>query len=300
MKIGKISTLVLVMVLWGNPLWAQSVQSLSREVDNLREDIQVLQRQTYREKAQNDIPTATTSSVQQQLSQFDEKMRDIVGRMDELEYKFKQVDERFKMLNQDIDVRFNLLEGKPINSSGVGISAPAKRYDAPVAKGAPKSIAGESITGEDLAPLPQVDKPVAAPVASIAPQAKLGVNETYQAGMDAFNAKDYTKAEQNFSIILKDYPKDKLAGNAQYWIGEVYYNREDYAKAAVAFGKSYKNYKTGNKGPESLYKLGMSMQKLNKNAEACAAYKSFPAEFPKADAAMKEKVKKVSVAAACK
>ena len=93
---------------------------------------------------------------------------------------------------------------------------------------------------------------------------------------------------------------DKLASNAQYWLGEISYNLGDYKKAAVAFGKGYKNYKSGNKGADSLYKLGVSMQQLGKNAEACAAYKSLPTEFPKADKELLAKSKKALTTLKCK
>ena len=120
----KISALALIVAAWGMPVQAQTVQSLSREVDEMREELQILQRKIYRETSSNDIPTATSSSVQVRLSQFEEQVRDLVGRMDEFDYKLKQIDERFKVMNQDIDVRFKMLEGKPINNTGLGTSAP--------------------------------------------------------------------------------------------------------------------------------------------------------------------------------
>ena len=107
----KISALALIVAAWGMPVQAQTVQSLSREVDEMREELQILQRKIYRETTSNDIPTATSSSVQVRLSQFEEQVRDLVGRMDEFDYKLKQIDERFKVMNQDIDVRFKMLEG---------------------------------------------------------------------------------------------------------------------------------------------------------------------------------------------
>ena len=293
----KISALALIVAAWGMPVQAQTVQSLSREVDEMREELQILQRKIYRETSSNDIPTATSSSVQVRLSQFEEQVRDLVGRMDEFDYKLKQIDERFKVMNQDIDVRFKMLEGKPINNTGLGTSAPtAKKYDAPVAKGAPKAIAGESVSGEELAPLVLPKKTEAAkPTVS-----KQGVKEIYQQGLDNFNASKYGEAEKKFNQVLKDYPKDALAGNAQYWLGEVFYARAEDPKAAVAFGKAYKNYKDGNKGADSIYKLGMTMQKMNKNAEACAAYKSLPTEFPKAEKAVKDKAAAATKKLKCK
>ncbi len=287
------SLAIISMVLSVPDVSAQTVKSLSREVEDLREDLAVLQRQIYREKNDSDFSGQASGNVQQRLSQLEEDVRKVSGRMDELEYQFKKVDERFKLMNQDIDVRFKLLEGKPVKGSGIGTNAKSKRYDAPVAQNAPKSVAGEAVTGEELAPLalPEKKKPDAK---------KRSVKEVYQSGLDAFNAKKYNEAEKDFNLILKDYPKDKLAGNAQYWLGEVYFSREEFAKAAVAFGKGYKNYKDGNKGADSMYKLGVSMQKLDKKAEACTAYLALPSEFPKAEKSLLDKAKKAATALKCK
>ena len=273
---------------------AQSVEALQREVETLREDVEVLQRQMYRDKNDFSAP-ATSGNVQQRLSQLEETVRQVSGRMDELEYQLKKVDERFELMNNDIDVRFKLLEGKPIKGTGAGTAAKTKRYEAPKAQNAPKAVVGEAVTGEDLAPLemPKKETPKA--------ESKTrSVQEIYQEGLDAFNAKKHDAAEDDFELILKDYPKDKLAGNAQYWLGEVYFSRNDFAKAAVAFGKGYKNYKDGNKGADSMYKLGVAMQRLGKNAEACAAYQSLPSEFPKAEKALLDKAKKAAQTLKCK
>ena len=294
MKLWSAGLVAAVVLVGSMDVKAQTVKSLSRDVEALREDLEVLQRQAYRQQNSGNVAGASSDNVQQRLSQLEETVRQVSGRMDELEHKFKQVDERFKLLNQDIDVRFKLLEGKPIKGNGIGTESKGKRYEAPTAKNAPKSVVGEAVTGEDLAQieLPKKEK--------AKEEEKRSAQEIYQSGMDAFNAKKYDAAEQDFNLILKDYPKDKLAGNAQYWLGEVYFSREEFAKAAVAFGKGYKNYKDGNKGADSMYKLGVAMQKLDKKAEACAAYQSLPSEFPKAEKALLDKAKKAAQTLKCK
>ena len=72
----KISALALIVAAWGMPVQAQTVQSLSREVDEMREELQILQRKIYRETSSNDIPTATCSSGQVRISQVEDQGRD--------------------------------------------------------------------------------------------------------------------------------------------------------------------------------------------------------------------------------
>lgn len=264
---------------------AQSVSSLSREVAELREDIQVLQRQSYRDK-DGGITPASAQDVAVKMGEFDETLRAAVGHMDELEFKLKELQKRVEVINKDIDIRLKMLEGKPIASDGLGAAnnVPSVKYDAPVAKDAPKSIVGGAITkGDDL---PAVKTKSA--------------EEIYQEGLNALNGGQTEEAIVKFTTVLSKFPKHKLAGNAQYWMGEAYYAKKDYAKAAVAFAKGFEQYKNGTKGADNLLKLGMSMEQLNKKDEACAAYTSLPKEFPKAEKTIKDKAAKAASKLKCK
>ena len=256
------------------------------DVDELREDVKILQRQVYR--SQTEAPAGKSSDVMVRMSDFEEQLRQMNGKIEEVNYKIKQLNDRMDMINKDIDVRFKMIEGKPLNG-GAGTQAKSKKFDAPVANNAPKSLVGDSIKGGDLAP---VDAPKAAQ--------EQDVNTVYQQGLEAYNAGQYDKAEASFSDVLKHFSQDKLAANAQYWLGEVYYSQKNYAKAAVAFGKGYEKYKDGAKGAESLYKLGMAMNQLGKKEEACAALTNVKKEFPKADKTLLDKAKNEATKLKCK
>ena len=219
-------------------------ETFEEELAQLREDVTFLQRQVYQNNNADVNSLTSSKNVSVQIGQFDELLRQVIGKTDELEFKIKKLNERLDVMNKDIDVRFKMLEGKPVSSSG-SLELPAKnKFAAPVAKDAPKSIVGDSIKGDDLKPLKSAD-----------------VKSIYQEGLEALKAGNDKLAEEKFNTILGKFPEDKLAGNAQYWLGEVYYGRKDFTKAAVAFAKGYEKYK-GPKGPDSLLKLGMSMREL--------------------------------------
>ncbi|MBR1605592.1 MAG: tol-pal system protein YbgF [Alphaproteobacteria bacterium] len=256
------------LCVWGSTAEAQSLSSLQSEISALREDVLSLQRQNYRENAEN---PQKSSDVQVRLGQLEEQMRTLNGKVEELEYKIKTFDDKVAMINKDIDTRFNLLEGKAVSDNGPSLETTPK-FNAPKANDAPKSVTGDAVKGEVLEPIGSKE-----------------IAEIYQNGLNALKANNYQTAEQNFSKILNQNPNDKLAGNAQYWLGEVYYAQKDYAKSAVAFAKGYQNYKNGAKGADSLFKLGMSMKSLKKNADACAAFGGVKAEFPNASADLLKK-----------
>ena len=88
------------------------------------------------------------------------------------------------------------------------------------------------------------------------------------------------------------FPKDELAGNAQYWLGESFFARSMFSQAAVAFAEGFKNYRSSQKAPDNLFKLGVTMAKLNKKEEACIAFKNFAKEYPKVSDSMKKRLEK--------
>jgi tol-pal system protein YbgF len=104
----------------------------------------------------------------------------------------------------------------------------------------------------------------------------------YQQGYSALLQKDYAAAEGAFRHLLETYPSDPLAGDAQYWIGETYYVRGQYKNAADAFLNGYKKYKSGQKAPDSLLKLGMSLAELGQKDAACSTFDELKTKFPQA------------------
>jgi len=102
----------------------------------------------------------------------------------------------------------------------------------------------------------------------------------YQQGYGALLQKDYAGAEVAFSQLVDAYPSDPLAPNAQYWLGETYYVRGQYKNAADAFLKGYKKYKSGDKGPDTLLKLGMSLAELGQKDAACSTLDELKAKYP--------------------
>ena len=254
---------------------AVSNNALQRQIDQIKEDLQVLQRKQARDSAENNDVV--------QLSQMDENLRQTVGRMDMIEHQLKTLEDKINMINKDIDVRLKMIEGKPIEGGAMSTQEVAKKFDAPVAVGAPSSVVGASVSKGKKLPDVQTKSP----------------EEVYQEGLDAITAGKNEEATDKFTAFLTKFPEHKLAGNAQYWLGESYYGRKDYAKAAVAFAKGYEKYKDGNKGADNILKLGMAMQMLGKKDEACTAFVNLEKEFPKAPQNLKDRAKEKAEELAC-
>ena len=74
----------------------------------------------YRE--QSNVPAGKSSDILVRMSDFEEQMRNMNGKIEELEYKIKTLNDRLDMVNKDVDVRIKMIEGKPING-GAGTKA---------------------------------------------------------------------------------------------------------------------------------------------------------------------------------
>ncbi len=104
----------------------------------------------------------------------------------------------------------------------------------------------------------------------------------YERSNESLLRRQFAEAEAGFSTFLQKYPEHSLSGSAQYWLGETYYAQNDYKSAAANFLQGYKKYPTSRRAPDSLLKLGISLNRLGQGEQACAAFAAVSAEYPKA------------------
>jgi tol-pal system protein YbgF len=118
---------------------------------------------------------------------------------------------------------------------------------------------------------------------ALAPEAGAESPESlYERSNESLLRRQFGDAEAGFSIFLQKYPDHSLAGSAQYWLGETFYAQGDFKRAASSFLQGYKKYPKSRRAPDSLLKLGISLNRLGQAEQACAAYAAVSAEYPKA------------------
>ena len=106
-------------------------------------------------------------------------------------------------------------------------------------------------------------------------------------------------AGQAFAEFLAAHPDHPLASNAQYWLGESYYVQKNYDSAAKAFLEGYRRFGDGQKAPDSLLKLGASLNAMDEKEEACVVLRELATRFPKARSPIKRKAAAVRRRAGC-
>ena len=104
--------------------------------------------------------------------------------------------------------------------------------------------------------------------------------ERYKYAYSLLITTQWTKAETAFQEFLDQHGDDKLAGNAQYWLGETFYARQNLHEATRAFLVGIQRYPNSMKAPDTMLKLGISLAKLGKSEDSCAAFLEMQNKFP--------------------
>ena len=143
--------------------------------------------------------------------------------------------------------------------------------------------------GQVLVPPGGEDQPVEQGSGSVDPDAIETVSlapespeALYERSNESLLRRQFGDAEAGFSSFVGKYPEHSLAGSAQYWLGETYYVQGDFRQAAQNFLQGYKGYPKSRRAPDSLLKLGISLNKLGQTQQACAAFGALGGEFPNA------------------
>jgi tol-pal system protein YbgF len=241
----------------------------------------------------------------QRIDALQDQMRQMTGRIEELNNEVTQLKAQLDRQASDNDVRFQQLQGgggglntapPPPSQSGPGpgsanVELPPQAKP-PLGAGAdpsqPPSRSGN--LGSLAGGRPQPEEPPQQQAAAGGGLPAGNAQDQYNYAMGLLTQANYPAAEQAMRAFVQKYPKDPLAGNAQYWLGETFYVRKDYGNAATAFAQGYEKYPKGPKAADDLLKLGMSLTALNQKADACKSYARLAHDFPSPPQTIKERL----------
>ncbi|HWK46080.1 MAG TPA: tol-pal system protein YbgF [Stellaceae bacterium] len=291
----------------------QNVRSLQDRVDRMERDLNQVQRQVYRGgaaapggavPAQGDNTAALNAEIR--MDQLENQMRQLTGKLEEVQYGIDQLKSRMDKQQADDEVRFGQLEhpdnpappakgGKP----PVGAAAPGP---APSTSAAPSSAASpgagnpqvSASASGTLGTMPVGPAGAAPPAPSAPASAPAGLSngsaqDQYNYAFTLLRQSDYAGAEQALKAFLQKHPTDALAGNAQYWLGESYFARKDFQSAAAAFAEGYQKYPQSAKSSDNLLKLGISLGNVGRKQDACFSFARLERDFPNMNSTMKDR-----------
>lgn len=267
------------------------------------------------------------------LDRLEGENRRLTGRVEELQFQLRRVEDQLKRFQTDADTRFRDLEGgrggaprppvQPVQP--VAPAPPAKRSDAfdPAAganaPGAPRPLGSGGVATPPGMPLPggalppggrplqdgdvgaPLDvtgrRPVQPPV-DPAPQAN-SPQASFAYAKSLVDRGDYEQAEGEFRTFLKSYPRDRRVSEATFWLGESYLRRTRYREAAEHFLTVTSKYSAAPRAPEAMLKLGISLRGLGANQEACGTFDQVVKKYPKASPSIRQAVEREKARAKC-
>jgi tol-pal system protein YbgF len=213
------------------------------------------------------ISNQSLVELAQHLDQVQADVRQLRGRVEELEYNAEAMHKQQRDLYSDLDKRIAALGGGSSGAAGAGGGAgSAAGSSSPQSAGSAGSPTGAAGSGADSG----------------------GSSEeqtVYAQSFDALKAGSYSVAITGFKSFLSSYPASPLAENAQYWLGEAFYVTRDFDSATGAFRNVLQKWPDSRKAPDALLKLGYTQLEQKKTGEGRATLSQVVQKYPGTDAA---------------
>jgi tol-pal system protein YbgF len=232
------------------------------------------------------ISNQSLVELAQHLDQAQADVRQLRGRIEELEYKEEAMRKQQRDMYNDLDKRVAALGG---GSSRISSSGAAGASGAGASGSAGSGAEGSSADSGTVAGAGTgAGAGAAAAGGGTDSGAGAGSSEeqtVYAQSFDALKAGSYSVAITGFKDFLNNYPSSPLAENAQYWLGEAYYVTHDLDAAAGAFRNVMQKWPNSRKTPDAMLKLGYTQLDQKKVSEGRATLSQVVQKYPGTDAA---------------
>jgi tol-pal system protein YbgF len=302
------------------PIAARAQDAATQErLDRLERDLNMLQRQVYRGGAPSVVPpggggqgSTTAADIEIRMERLEAQMRDLTGKVEQVNNGLDQLRQRVEQINSDFDVRFSQMSGgapsgpvpgRPGAAGPPPAANPPRLAEGPSAGGLmppgtvvpPPSGGGGSLNPifNTLSPPgtapPRPSAPPSDQASAEPPPSGGSINEQFNRAFGLVKQADYANAETALRAFIDAHPNDPLAGNAQYWLGQTYFARSKFPEAASTFAEGYKRFPKGSKAPEDLLYLGLSLAKADQKKNACVALEQLGQVFPNAAPAVRDR-----------
>lgn len=196
-----------------------------------------------------------------QLQVLQQEITTLRGVVEEQAYQIEQLRASQQQQYRNVDQR--LLELQQAAPSGEP-RAPTAKASGTTSDGVP---AGASSTSTDA---PQTQE-----------------QRDYNAAYALIGERKYDDALRAFNRLIVDHPGGELTGNALYWLGELYLVQDEVERARAQFIQVLDLYPDHRKVPDTLFKLGVTYDRLGDSGKALEFLNRVRAEHPQHAAAGK-------------
>ena len=251
-----------------------NLQTLIQSLNRVQEDLRILQKDYYRgqKTGVSRMPVSSASKkvkgrlvdAEIRMSNLEAEMRRLTGQLEDVGHGMQTMLQRLDSLVKDVDFRLTEIEHR-LTQTLESLEAARSTEKAGKVAGTQQEALNQS-------------NAVAIKNPSILPEGT--PEERYKYAYSLLITTQWTKAETAFQEFLDQHGDDKLAGNAQYWLGETFYARQNLHEATRAFLVGIQRYPNSMKAPDTMLKLGISLAKLGKSEDSCAAFLEMQNKFP--------------------
>ncbi|MCL2470080.1 MAG: tol-pal system protein YbgF [Alphaproteobacteria bacterium] len=255
---------------------------------------------------QDDEYGGPATSFETRLSGVEEQMRALTGQVEKLDYVIQRLEQALTRQQEDANLRLSALEdttAKMMRAQAAAQQAPPPPAPEPAAAEAPQDEVVVGSFGDLKVRNGEVTGATSNPKVPAIPPKPAGygltAQEHYDLAFALLREARYDEAEKIFKKFMEKYPEDRLIENAKYWYAETFYVRGRYKEAILAFVEAYKQNEKGNKAPDSLLKLAMSLGAAGEKDDACKALAGLKQKFPKAPAALRGRAEQERVKLKC-
>ncbi|MDD3183468.1 MAG: tol-pal system protein YbgF [Alphaproteobacteria bacterium] len=256
--------------------------------------------------AQEGAYNAASTNMEMRLSAVEDQLRALTGKVEQMDFVTRRLDQALQRMQSDYDNRLLKLETAPVPTAPLpqpSTSAESPSHEESEAPTQPQQpvtgtlggvkVRGDKITGGII-------NPKAPPLPNKPDDYGLTPQEAYERAFSLLRQANYDEAEKAFKGFIDKNPKDKLIDNAKYWYAETFYVRAKFGDAAIGFADALQQNPKGNKAPDSLLKLGMSLGAMDKTQDACDALAALKSKYPSAPTTIRSRADQERARMKCK
>ncbi|SES13435.1 tol-pal system protein YbgF [Tranquillimonas rosea] len=240
----------------------ETLADVRQELSILYVEVQKLKRQLSTTGTPQ-VDLSGTSALER-IDAMERELQRLTARTEEIEFRVNQVVEDGTNRVGDLEFRLCELE-EDCDISELG--------DTP-------QLGGDM--GEALGP----SAPQQASPPSNGAQMAIGEQDDFDAAKAAFDSGDYSRAADLFETFTTSYTGGPLTAQAHYFRGEALSQLDRTSDAARAYLAAFSGSPQGERAPQALLQLGLSLSELGQNADACVTLGEVTSRFPDSSASV--------------
>jgi TolA-binding protein len=261
--------------------------ALRDQIDELRHEVQILQDRVSNGRGGSLLGSASqppppsvaggsdvTARLLVRVDQLDDQVRQLRGRIDELQ---NQLQQQTADLGKRIDDLTFLVENPKAAAAAARQAGAASAPPSPTGTATLPPSTG--VLGTIPAGPPTAAPPGAAPPGTTRPPPRTP-ELAMQEGTAALARRDYPTAEADAREILNNNRTSPRAYDAMFLLAQAQYSQHQYSQAALSYDDAYNRSRKGPHAPDALLGLANALVGLNDRPSACQALTKLHAEFP--------------------